>query len=737
MTQGENGNEGAAGVPEGIDIVEGFEAEEQARRAATAAREADEAAERAEAPEGRDRGMYVDTSLNFEKAARRFEQIERGAELAAERRRNDILKRVGANGSVRAIFEPAVIDDAAWLLRKEAMQFVVLVDDLAKWAKEHGEKFPRTLWVESIKRREREQRDEEKEAKRRAVEVANDDGDESLPVVMLGFDHERTGDECIELLGRRSEVFQRHSALVRTIRAPGVPPIDDDATPAARAAHQRALRRSPDEGALVIEDLPAPTATEMLSSLAEFRRRTEQGDRRVAVPDALASRIVARRRYDARHVRPLVAVVTAPCLLPGGDFLTTPGYHRASGYYLDGPEVEVPERPTRGDAEAAAERIVGDLFADFAFRGGEDEQRMSRAVVLASILAPLARPSIDGPTPATMFAADDRGAGKTLIAETCGAVVLGRVPAARPWTDDEDEMRKTLTSIAIAAPPCALFDNVRSHIAGGALESVLTSTTFAPRQLHTMTSPELPWRTVLFLTANEATFSPDAARRFRFALLRGAPDVSGGSARRAFKHPRLVTHALNNRNAILSDALTILRAHQLAGRPQGATLATFEAWAEIVSSAVAWAYGADPALARPPEGADRDRATSQAVLAAWCRALYNEPLTLSQVRGKILPPPGVTVSPALCSLRDALADFYGVPDLSRVVSNSLAMRLARFCDRPMEAPWGGTMRLDVRKNRGLGVLEYVATSTIAPPRRREAARDEAHNPADDRDGGDL
>lgn len=52
----------------------------------------------------------------------------------------------------------------------------------------------------------------------------------------------------------------------------------------------------------------------------------------------------------------------------------------------------------------------------------------------------------------------------------------GRRAARKAFTRDDDEMRKTITAIAIGAIPSVLFDNLDIQLSGAALDvSVLTA----------------------------------------------------------------------------------------------------------------------------------------------------------------------------------------------------------------------------------------------------------------------
>lgn len=642
----------------------------------------------------------------------------------------NLLDRVRTEGPAVALATP-VIAALASMRNQTRDRYHAFVEALRDAAVDGGKRLPLTELRAALDAHDRARRAQEKVQKRReaAARAATADDETGLPVVALGFDLAGEANACIAALGACDNLYQRGGELVRMIRSPGVPELAADADDAERAAHDREVRRSPDAGAPVVASIPAATVEELLASTVEFRR----GDRRVNPPPGLPVRVIARRTYDPSVIRPLLGIVGSPVMLRSGDLLTVRGYDRSSGLYLDdhGPPVEVPEHPTHDDARAAAGRLAG-LFADFIFAGNLAERRVSIAGTLAAILTPLARPAVIGPVPGFLWHANDVSAGKTLAASACGAIVTGRALAARPWSGDESEQRKMIGALSLAGLPVALIDNVRDHIAGGALEAVLTSDTYADRILGVSSAPEVPWRTTLYLTGNHATVSPDVGARLRWVTMVGRGSAAAGDGvvgARVYRHPRLIDHVIAHRAEYLRDALTVLRAHLLADRPAAATVEKYEAWAGIVSSAVAWAYGADPAAANTPAAANRDRGDARAVVAAWCVALRGERgrITLSALRDRIL-----RGEPRLVPLRDALADFAGVPDLARVTPRSLGMRLARIVGRSMAAPWDGSMRIDTHENRA-GTMEYTAVCDISPPidDERHPAAPVAHDDGDD------
>lgn len=613
-----------------------------------------------------------------------------------------------ANGRAERALEPDVVAALAALRDADAPAF----DGRMRELKAAGASMGRLN--DEIKAHQRAAKQARTAARRRTDPPRTAPIDAALPVVMDGPDLARVGDEALAALAGVSNLYQRNGELVRITIAPGVPPLDADADAVAKRAHERAVRCSPGEGSPIIGTVPAAALTELLSSAVEFRRvrHTREGatEHRVAPPEGLAVRLCARGTYDSRIIRPLVAVVESPPILPSGRVLTAPGYDHETGIELRyrGDPLDVPEHLTQDDARCAAEHLA-ELFCDFTFEGGEEAQRIALAGVLAAILTPLARPSFDGPAPGFIFDARDRSAGKTLVVRTVGSIALGREPALRAWSEDRAEIEKVLGTLALHAPTVAVFDNVCGRIDGGALAAVVTSTTYAFRILGASAEVERPWRTVLYFTANDAEFCDDTALRFVrvFLVKRAAP-------RPPFRF-ELPGHAIEHRDAYLRDALMILRAHALAGRPEPTDrpaapyVEKFPAWCRAVASAVWWAFGYDPCRAVVPESSNVERTLTVEVLRAWAVALGSRPITLAALRDRI-----AAGEPALRHLRDALADLAGVPDFSRASSRSLGRRLEKLADRAHAAPWGGTMRLDKGTDAHTKVNTYAVVCSVAP-----------------------
>jgi hypothetical protein len=554
----------------------------------------------------------------------------------------------------------------------------------------------------------------------------------SLATIQVGPDLWRVTDEAVDALGRHPEVYQRQGiGLARIIEAVEPPDVTES---------QR--QRLPPAGSMVIEALQSATVAEWLSKRAQWIGKDNRGNPCQVQPQKpVVAAVVARRVYPAKTVRPLMGVIEAPSLRPDGEVITAPGYDRATGLYLrwHGAPVDVPKSPTHDQAEQAF-RNLADLFADFTFQGDDTARQVMLSACVAAILTPLARAAIAGPTPAFMWTADAKLAGKSLMASTCGAIVLGRAPSSRQYTADDDEMAKRIAAVAMNGLPIWMLDNVKTRIDGGMLELALTAhDTIAARILGHTEDREMPWRSTVYLTGNGATYSDDMSRRLLHIALLSRARVEGAvtasSEARTFRYPDLVDHVLAHRPALLRDALIILREHRVAGQPSsGHSLPSYEAWSRVVAHAVWWASGTDPQRARPPESAAGDTDAALRVVLGWEALFQTQRHTLATMRTQLtgaargVPeaargvPGAARGVPGADDLIAALADLAGVADLARVSPGSLGRRFEQHVvGRVFPHPDGGTVSI-VADGLSHGSKLYraehrgvVATSTMPEP----------------------
>lgn len=423
-----------------------------------------------------------------------------------------------------------------------------------------------------------------------------------LPAVLIGPDEHRANAEVAAALGGLPDLYQRAGLLVRVVPA--------DADPAA--AH--VVRRP--SGAPSLRVLPAPLVREDITRVVQCVREVTCDEgvdlQPVHPPGWLVNAVHLAGRWPG--VRELDAVVTHPVLLPAGGVLAAPGYDPGTRLLVAVPpglDVRVPAAPVPADARAAAATLL-DVVHDFPF-----ETPAHRAAWLAALLTPLAWFAFDGPAPLFLIDGNVRGVGKGLLADTVALALTGRRFPVMGYSNDREELRKKVTSLAAEGERLVLLDNLAGAVGNDVLDMALTADRWKDRLLGTNRVYDGPLHVCWYGTGNNVQLQADTARRACHVRLETSderPEEKGG-----FRHPKLRRHVLRHRGALLSAALTVLAAWHRAGRPHRDLPAwgSFEGWSEVVRAAVVFAGLPDPGQTRLAlqTQADRD-ATSLAVLIA-------------------------------------------------------------------------------------------------------------------------
>jgi hypothetical protein len=397
----------------------------------------------------------------------------------------------------------------------------------------------------------------------------------SIDSVMVGLDEHRVNKEAESILAANArDLYQRGKELVQVLHH------RDD-------GRKQRVRR--DDGAPVLRLLPAATLREELTRYVRFMMATKQGPQPTGVPGHVVPAISARGVWpDFRH---LEGVVSHPVLLPDGGVLAEPGFDADSGLLLWLPpdlRVAVPEAPTREDALRARDLLL-DVVADFPFRA-----EVHKAAWLCAVLTPLARFAFEGPAP--LFVADGNaaGVGKGLLLDVAFLIVSGRRASVAVYTDDRAELRKAITTLAVAGDELVLLDNIVGNFGNDVLDGALTATHWRDRILGYNKRYDGPLVLTWYATGNNMVVVGDTARRLLHIRLE--TDLERPEERADMREPDLRAYVKRNRGALLSAALTVLRAYCQAGRPdqQLTPWGSFEGWSALVRSAVVWLDLPDP-----------------------------------------------------------------------------------------------------------------------------------------------
>ncbi len=511
------------------------------------------------------------------------------------------------------------------------------------------------------------------------VDTPRDADGGDRPQILIDTNEHRVVCETIVALTADPDIYQRGNMLVRVIRS----------------THPRdGIIRA--RGSATIGALPPANLRERMTRFAIFTKFVRQGDAIVEVPAHPATWLVSA--VDARGewpgIRHLLGVSDAPVLRPDGSIWQTPGYDPITGVLFE-PATTFPTIPDGiniDDADAALCELI-EVVGDFRFEAEEH-----KAAWLAGLLTPLARFAFEGPTPLFLIDANIRGAGKGLLAQTIGWIVL-EMPVSS-YAHESDEMRKKITAIAIAGDRMILFDNLEGLFGNDSLDRALTSTFWKDRILGKSQEIELPLIPAWYATGNNVQVAADTTRRIihvRLDVLDEHPEDRTG-----FKHPNLLPWIAEHRGVLLTRAITILAAYCRAGRPSQklTPFGSFEGWSSIVREAVVWVGLPDPCLTRTRLVESADTTTDALVqfISAWEQYdAYTQGFIVSDMVNTLYPPlrENAPRDDASNAMRAAVENLIGCPPGKTPTARQLGNRLRRFRRRVI-----GGKYLDTDEARG-------------------------------------
>jgi hypothetical protein len=479
----------------------------------------------------------------------------------------------------------------------------------------------------------------------------------TTPDIVVGVEAHAVIDQAVKALADDPSVYQRGSFLVRVVR---------DASP---AADENGIRRPM---APRIDRVPMPTLLEKLTASANWWERDAKGRLYPTLPPHWCVAGVDNRA-EWPGVRHLEGVVEYPVLRPDGTLLLKPGYDSQTCLLFEpgrGVHGKLKMSPGLADAKKAV-GAIREVVRDFPW-----QEQAHFAAYLAGLLTPLARFAFEGPSPLFLVDSNVRGAGKGLLLHTISHIVTGERFTVASYTRDSDELRKRITSLALAGDRLVLFDNLAGTFGDAVLDAALTATSWSDRLLGANRMTRVPLSVVWFATGNNVSVGGDTARRtchIRLESEEEKPEVRSG-----FLHPDLLGWVKDNRGRLLAHALTIAHAYCLAGRPDLGLppWGSFEGWSGLVRQAVVWAGLPDPAQTRLLLEESADTTAQSMTVILRCLRLM-DPDRLGLLAAEVIhnlykeppnPPPGWHQD-----LKEALEMLLGRPD-----ARGLGDKLRRF-----------------------------------------------------------
>ncbi|MDI5974779.1 hypothetical protein [Amycolatopsis magusensis] len=296
-------------------------------------------------------------------------------------------------------------------------------------------------------------------------------------------------------------------------------------------------------------------------------------------PATVLAPVLARKSW-ARPV--LHRIISTPVLRPDGTLLQTPGYDPATGFYLAANShlAPIPEQPTPDQVAAAREFLLDRFLADFPWR----DHQADRANYLALLATPLIRPFTRALSPFGMIEASMPSSGKTILTGCVGLLVGQRVLT---WTDSEEELRKSITTVLADEAGVVVFDNlVEGEVVNSAvLARLMTERTWTDRKLGSNSALTFANDRLWLATGNNLHTGGDMASRTVWVRL--DPNCPRPEARTGFTIPNLDTWILDpaNRAEVLRHVLILVLDWTANGAPTSRSvppMRQFTRWAQYL-----------------------------------------------------------------------------------------------------------------------------------------------------------
>ena len=325
-------------------------------------------------------------------------------------------------------------------------------------------------------------------------------------------------------------------------------------------------------------------------------------------------------------------IVEVPVFAPDGTLQTTPGYHAGSRTYFSPPPgfvlPPVSDHPSPAELRQATQLILDEVLQDFPFIAEAD-----RAHAVSLFLQPFCRDLIDGPTPLYVIEAPIEGSGKGLLAEVCLTPAMGRRVGTLAPGRDEEEWRKSITSVLREGHEALWIDNLVHPLDSGTLAAALTTGMWEDRILGQSRTIRVPVRCAWVVTANNPVLSRELTRRS--IRIRIDPKVDRPWLREMFHHDDLRAWVHAHRADLAWAALTLVRAWLAAGRPQSALrpLGSYEVWSRVIGGILTTAEipGFLGNLNEFYEAANTESGAWRSLVVVWWHRYKDTPMTTAEL----------------------------------------------------------------------------------------------------------
>lgn len=389
----------------------------------------------------------------------------------------------------------------------------------------------------------------------------------------------------------------------------------------------QAVRMSEDQqGRVTFADLTARSTWAELNERVTFVRMSEEG---VAGTRGQVPTDVANQVYEQAYRRLPQApeIVYTPLFVNsekyGYEVITEPGWYPDIDLMMANTGFTVPEvsqKPSKSEVDAAITFLTQEMLGDFPFLDhdlqGQERREPSLANALAMILTPFMRRLIDGCTPVFFITKPLPGTGGTFLGMVPIVLCDGEEPAPEPYTQNEEEMRKSLLASIMETRSHLFYDDVREFNNRVLLQSI-TARHIGGRLLGATKTVQRPNRFNWIATGNNPDVMSEMERRVVWIRLNAQ---TNDIQKRTFRHPNFMQWLKENREVAVHHILTLVQNWIASGMPKFTERkrASFEDWSEKVGG-VLMAAGMENGFLdnRRAMGADANEAAIRTFVREW------------------------------------------------------------------------------------------------------------------------
>ena len=329
----------------------------------------------------------------------------------------------------------------------------------------------------------------------------------------------------------------------------------------------------------------------------KFNQRTQVESFPSTAPEARMLDMILSRPEEFVKLEKLSQV---PFVRPDGTICATEGYDAATHTFLElDPAlrgIDVPETPSKEQVLWAKDLLLNELLGDFPLHTDSD-----KANALATLLTPFVRDLVPV-SPLAVIDAKEAGSGKNLLADIISVLFTGRSIQTLPYSTDDAEQRKVITSAFRDGHSVLLFDEAH-QIEGANFARALTSHSYQDRILGSSVIAEFPNNRTWISLGNQVQIKGDMARRVYRVRLEYEGSRPESRPASSFRHPDLRQWAHDNRAQLVRACLILVRAWYALNRPTAPLpfrMGSFEKWQEILAG-ILWVAGVPDFLANVPQ----------------------------------------------------------------------------------------------------------------------------------------